>query len=359
VRRYAEALTQRGDHVDVIALSKSGGSEGPAVIRGVTAYTAPCQQNIERHEWTYAWRLLRFLLASSLLLTRLHYRVRYDVIHVTGVPDCFVFAAWFPKWTGAKLILDINDSVPGLPKRIETVSAAFVDHVIVPNPLGHESLNSRSASKCSVFLNQVDPENFHRRLRTRGDNTFLILSFVPSQCHEELEIAIKAWARLKDRLPNADLHIYGGTCGDGAEGRISALADEVGVVGSIKFFRMVSPDKVPDIIANADLGVVFKRADSFGNEAYRTQLIEFMSQGVPVVASRPKSDSFCVDDAVVRSFPSRDDRAMAEAMVEIAEDKALRDALIARGYEYVNRNSWDSRKRDYLELVDSLSVEQF
>jgi glycosyltransferase involved in cell wall biosynthesis len=87
--------------------------------------------------------------------------------------------------------------------------------------------------------------------------------------------------------------------------------------------------------------------------------MEFMTQGVPVLASRTKIDSFYFDDTVVRFFPSGDDRAMAAAMLELLENKALRDTLAKNGYEYVNRHGWDSRKKDYLELVDSLSVEPF
>jgi glycosyltransferase involved in cell wall biosynthesis len=109
------------------------------------------------------------------------------------------------------------------------------------------------------------------------------------------------------------------------------------------------------VIANADLGVVPKRADSFGDEAYSTKIMEFMSQGVPVVASRTKVDNFYFDDAAVRFFASGDDKSMAEAMLEVVEHKAVRDSLIANGYKYVDEHSWDTRRDDYLKLVDTLT----
>ena len=46
-------------------------------------------------------------------------------------------------------------------------------------------------------------------------------------------------------------------------------------------------------------------------------------------------------------------------MLDVIESKPLRDALVAKGYEYVDRHSWDRRKKDYLGLVDSLSTEEF
>jgi glycosyltransferase involved in cell wall biosynthesis len=87
--------------------------------------------------------------------------------------------------------------------------------------------------------------------------------------------------------------------------------------------------------------------------------MEFMSQGIPVVASRTTIDSFYFDENVVHLFASGDDEAMAEAMLEVIENKALREGLIARGYEFVESNSWDRRRQAYFQLVDSLSTEAF
>ena len=57
-------------------------------------------------------------------------------------------------------------------------------------------------------------------------------------------------------------------------------------------------------MSGADLGIVPKRANSFGNEAYSTKIMEFMSLGVPMVVSDTKSDRYYFDDSVVRFFES-------------------------------------------------------
>ena len=127
----------------------------------------------------------------------------------------------------------------------------------------------------------------------------------------------------------------------------------------MRFLGSVPLDRMPEIMANADVGVVPKRADGFGNEAFSTKIMEFMSQGVPVIASRTKIDTYYFDDSVVRFFPSGDVQGLADAMLELIRSKPLRDSLSARGREYVARQSWDARKRDYFDLVDSLTVEAF
>jgi glycosyltransferase involved in cell wall biosynthesis len=374
VRRYAEALAKRGDHVDVIALAGGTTPLGAGEISGVSVFRVQHRIRNERGKWTYAWRLLRFLFVSSVFLTRRHQRVRYDVIHVHNLPDFLVFAAWYPKLLGTKIILDIHDIVPelfankfdanpggvyiGFLKFIEKSAAAFADFVIVSNHLWYEKLISRSVpkEKCGVFLNHVDSALFYRRKRTRNDDKVIVLFPGSFQWHQGLDLAIEAFALVYQEVPNAEFHIYG--AGDEMSALV-ALAERLGLNEKVKFCGSVSLESIADVISNADVGVVPKRADSFGNEAYSTKIMEFMSQGVPVVLSRTKIDNFYFDDSVVRFFESGDVPALAAGMKEVIQNKVLRDALIAGGYRYVDLNSWDRRKAEYLELVDSLSTEVF
>ncbi len=376
VRRYAEALAKSGDQVDVVALSSGGNTLKTEIINGVSIYRIQHRERDEQGKWTYAWRVLRFLLASSVFLTRRHHEVRYDLIHVHNVPDFLVFAAWYPKQTDAKLILDIHDIVPELfaskfggarpryvrlLKRLESLSASFVDHVIVSNDLWYETLTSRSVpkEKASVFLNHVDPAIFYRRPRTRTDGKVVILFPGTFQWHQGLDIAIRALARLKNRVPGAELHLYGGGGGGNARTELAELANQLGLAERVKFFGPVALDIIPEVIANADLGVVPKRANSFGNEAYSTKIMEFMSQAVPVVLSRTKIDSMYFDNSVVRFFTSGDDEAMALAMLEVIENRSARESMVAKGLEYVERYSWERKKKDYLHLVTSLINQKF
>ena len=153
------------------------------------------------------------------MLTALHKRNRYDVIHIHNMPDFLVFAAWYPKLAGAKLILDIHDIVPELfaskfkttlsaayielLKTIERLSAGFVDHVIVSNHLWHRTVVARSVpqERCSVLINHVDTEMFCRHARTRQDEKFIVLFPGSLQWHQGLDIAISAFAAVKKRIP--------------------------------------------------------------------------------------------------------------------------------------------------------------
>ena len=114
IRRYAESLAARGDVVDIVALAGSSGMPQPYELKGVNVFGVQHRANDETGKWSYALQVLRFLYNSFVFVTRRHHKIRYDLIHVHNVPDFLVFAALYPKWTGAKIILDIHDMVPEL-----------------------------------------------------------------------------------------------------------------------------------------------------------------------------------------------------------------------------------------------------
>lgn len=370
VIRYAETLAQRGDDVEVAALRRGPELPREEVINGVKVFRIQDRfGKQEKSKLSYLWPLLRFLLASSWWITRGHWRQKYDLVHVHNIPDFLVFAAWYPKFAGAKVILDIHDLVPeffaakfdasqrsvlvwGL-RGMEKISAAFADHVIIANHLWLQKYTARSArkDKCSVFLNHVDMRIFQPKLRHPVNGKRIILFPGGLQWHQGLDVAIRAFAKLQRRLPQVEFHIYG-------EGNMKpslvSLSAELGLNGSVRFFDPLRLREIASVMANADLGVVPKRADSFGDEAYSTKIMEFMSLQVPVVVSSTKVDRYYFDESVVRFFESGNTDALSNAMFETLNDEPARHAMVARAFQYASHNSWENRRADYLELVDSL-----
>ncbi|PYT04993.1 MAG: hypothetical protein DMF60_13455 [Acidobacteria bacterium] len=317
----------------------------------------------------YLLPLGRFLFASSLWLSKNHLKKRYDFVHVHNVPDFLVFSAWLPKLTGAKVILDIHDILPEfyaskfhsgrgsfgvkLLRRTERASAQFADHVILGNHLWLHTYVERSApsKKCSVFINNVDARIFSPRARAPRNGKMTVLFPGGLQWHQGLDIAIRAFAKVSAHLPQAEFHIYG----DGnMKPELLVLTRDLGLGEKVRFFDPVPVREIAAVMAAADLGVVPKRADSFGNEAYSTKIMEFMSLGVPVVVSNTKIDRFYFDDSVVKFFESGNETALADAVLMMLKDQPARSRMVSKGFDYVTRNSWETRKRDYLKLVDDL-----
>jgi len=372
VIRYAEGLTGRGDWVEVLALRRSSQLPKHERVNGVLVHRI--QDRFGKDEgspWSYLWPILRFFLVSAKWLAINGRQQKFDLVHIHNIPDFLIFSALFAKLRGARLILDIHDIVPeffvskfGAPQQsllvrvlrwIEKVSAAMSDHVILANHLWLERYSARSApaQKCSVFINHVDQRIFQPGIRTPRFGGPLILFPGGLQWHQGVDIAIRAFALLKSKLPDARFHIYG----DGSsKGQLVALADELNLKESVKFFEPLSLREIAQVMANADLGVVPKRADSFGNEAYSTKIMEFMSVGVPVVVSGTRIDRHYFDESVVRFFESGNSEELAKAMHEVLTDFQLRESMIRNAEEYVERHSWARNKSEYLELVDTLTA---
>jgi len=286
------------------------------------------------------------------------------------MPDFLGFAAAYPRMFGAKVILDIPDIVPefyaskfGASKHsvtgailglAERWSARIADHVIISNHLWQDkySERTRTRGRCSVFINNVDTKVFAQQRRERTDGKRIVIFPGGLQWHQGLDIAIRAFSRVSRELPDTEFHIYG----DGnMKPSLVALTAELGLNERVRFFEPVSVKAVAKLMGNADLGVVPKRADSFGNEAYSTKIMEFMSVGVPTVISSTRIDRYYFDDSVVRFFESGNVEALATAMVEVLENAALRGSLVENALAYSQKHSWETRKHDYFAIVDKLT----
>jgi glycosyltransferase involved in cell wall biosynthesis len=169
--------------------------------------------------------------------------------------------------------------------------------------------------------------------------------------HQGVDLAIRALARIKDQAPQAELHIYGG--GNEAY-NLRKLVGELGLAARVRFNDGVSITEVASIIENADLGIVPKRTDGFGNEAFSTKVLEFMAMGVPVVVSDSAVDRYYFNDQVVTFFKGNDEVHLAECVLEMIQDTAKRQAQVKRADDFVRAFDWDLRKSEYLRLVDSL-----
>jgi glycosyltransferase involved in cell wall biosynthesis/peptidoglycan/xylan/chitin deacetylase (PgdA/CDA1 family) len=373
VTRYAEALAQRGDHVDVISLQRWQNNPEPAATENINIVRLQARlKKDESSPRAHLWPILRFFCVSLAWITRRHHRQPYDLFHIHNVPDFLVFTAAYPKLKGAKVILDIHDIVPEfyaskfggsknsltqrLLKLAERWSARFSDHVIMSNHLWLDTYTARTgvAGRCSVFINNVDTGIFRPRPRVRQDGKFVMIFPGGLQWHQGLDIALRAFQIVSRQSPEAEFHVYG----DGImKQSLLDLRRELGLEGSVRFFDPIPVRAIAGVMAEADLGVVPKRADSFGNEAYSTKIMEFMSLGVPVVISSTKIDRYYFNDSVVRFFESGNVEALAAALLEMIRHPEQRQQMARRASEYAAQNSWETRKADYLNLVDSVCGE--
>ena len=369
VMRYAEALTQEGGEVEAIVLGRAG-QVREEVIHGVRVVRVQTREKNERGKLTYFARILQFFFRSMWEITRRHLRRRYDVIHVHSVPDFEVYAALIPRLLGARVILDIHDIVPEFYaakfgashgslvfkalKLVERLSAAFADHVIAANDIWLDKIASRATrrEKCSSFINYPDLSVFREGLRTREHDSRFILCYPGTlNWHQGLDLAVEAFAVAHKEAPGMEFEIYGE---GGARPEIERLINELRLSGKVRIYSPRPLREITTVMANADLGVVPKRNDSFGGEAFSTKIMEFMALGVPVLVAETRIDRHYFNDMLVRFFKAEDVNSLADGMLEAYRDRERGRAMAANALAYVRANSWGVKKADYLAIVKGL-----
>jgi len=371
VMRYAETLAKRGDHVDVFALRlvEQAAEED---LHGVSVHRLQGRLLNEKGVFSYAWRLTQFFLRALYHVSLHDLRAKYDLIHVHSVPDFLVFSTLLPRLRGTPVILDIHDILPEFYASkfgsshtsrtfkvllgVERLSARFASHVIIANHIWKERLLSRSVTpdKCTVVLNSPDRSIFTRSAAPAKNGNRITLLYPGSlNWHQGLEIAIRAFAKICNKVPDADLVIYG----DGpSKNDLIQLAKDLGLGNRVQMPTAKPLREIAKAIESADIGIVPKRKDSFGNEAFSTKILEFMAMGVPVIVSDTKVDRYYFNDSVVRFFRGGDDEDLARCMLDLIGNKAERKQLADNASRFVERIDWNAKQGEYLDLVDSLAA---
>ncbi len=370
VMRYAEALVDRGDQVDVIALRQPG-AKRREILKGVRVFRVQERLVNEKGKFAYLFRILKFLVRSSWFLARMHSRRRYDLVHVHSVPDFLVFAAFLPKLSGAKVVLDIHDILPefyaskfsrgqkgvlfNLLVLVERISCRIADHVIIANHIWEQKLASRSVApaKLTTIINYPDTTIFYPRKRTSTGNGFKILYPGTVSWHQGLDIAVRALAKIRDQAPHAELHIYGSGTHWSA---VKNLADQLGLKNRVLMKPGLPLREIAEVVAQADLGIIPKRNDPFGGEAFSTKTLEFMASGVPIIVSRTKVDQYYFDETLVRFFEPEQVQNLSAVMLALIQDTKLRERLSKNGREFAEKNTWGEKRKEYFQLVNCLCV---
>lgn len=368
VRRYAETLARRGDTVDVVSLRQNGQSTKNQ-LNGVSVFRIQKRDVNERTNIDYLFRILMFLFNSFCFISLRHLKARYDIVHVHSVPDFEVFSAIVPKLMGAKIILDIHDLVPEFYaskfnsgrdnvltkwlKIIERICCTFSDHVIISNHIWEECLIARSVKKekCTVILNYPDQYLFHRTRPKKHNDKFIVMYPGTISLHQGIDVAIHAMNIVCKKNKNIEFHIYGK---GPYEIEMAQLIKDYNISDYIKWGGKITLDDVVEKMMDVDLGVVPKRNDNFGGEAFSTKTLEFMAMGVPMLIAATKIDRYYFNDSIVTFFEPEDENDLAEKILMLADNSSHIKNQVEHALEYIKLNNWDVKKEEYLGLLTKL-----
>src|SRR5260370_40413225 len=93
--------------------------------------------------------------------------------------------------------------------------------------------------------------------------------------------------------------------------------------------------EIARIMESADLGIVPKRKDNFGNEAFSTKILEFMAMSVPVIVSDTMIDQYYFNNSIVKFFRRGDYKVLDRCILEMMENSEARKLEIEKQNHFV------------------------
>lgn len=170
---------------------------------------------------------------------------------------------------------------------------------------------------------------------------------------QDLETCIRALAHL-DRT-DASLTIVGD--GD-VRPELERLAAELGVDDRVEFTGVVPREEIPDILADAAIGVAPLKDEPTLEYAVPTKVYEYMAASTPVVATGSGEIEEVITAANGGYVDENDPEAVAETFERLLNDGDLRAELGRNGHEHIttcyDRESIAQRLNESLRaLVDT------
>lgn len=377
VERQAQALIQNGYQVDVVCLLHSSDKLNEEVVDGVNVYRLPVRRNKQRGALGQLFEYLSFFFMALFKAAFLHQKRRYRTVQVHNLPDFLVFAAIWPKLTGARVLLDIHDIMPefyamrfklGMSSLLvrlvlleERLSCWFADNVIITTHRWRDTLISRGvrAEKISIVLNLADERLFKQGESPRrhpGQADFKIIYHGTITQRYGVDSAIKAVNLLKERIPGIQLVLVGG-----GEYRNDAekLVSQLGIQEKVVFIDTVVSSILPELLAKADIGVTAYRVDGFTEGCLPTKLLEYTALGIPTVAAKtPVIADYFTDDLIEYCQPGSVDD-LAEHIYYLYTHPDRFNEIAANTDKFNQKYNWKKQAAEYVRLIDALQNKSY
>lgn len=374
VERQAHALIRHGFEVDVLCLRRP--DEKPReTIDGVRIFRLPVRRHKEKGFGAdrQLFEYISFMIFALIYLIRMQFSRNYNVIQIHSPPDFLVFSGIVSKIFKKKIILDLHDLMPEFAAERfnwsrknfglsliywqEKLSCLFADHVITVTEKWRQTLIKRGqpAKKVSVVMNVPDHRIFNKNVSPNirnNDGKFLIIYHGAISFRCGLDIALKAVAAIKGSIPNIELLIRGG--GEYRKSLIQ-LAESLSLNHHVKFNNMFVPThELAKIIKSANIAIVPYRNDRFTNEVLPTKLLEYLSLGVPVIASRTETICDYFDDTMIEFFEPGSVDGLALSIEKLYRDPARLKELVKASDKFFKLFNWKRLGKEYAVMVENL-----
>ncbi len=189
-----------------------------------------------------------------------------------------------------------------------------------------------------IIYNAINPDLFRKTHLPSSEPILITVARLTPV--KGVDIVIRAFARLKQRLPEARLVIIG----DGpSRHELEKLSVEIGVHDSIKFSGALALEEVAQQLAAAHVFLLGSRTEGLPHV-----VLEALAAGIPVVATYVGGTPEVIKDGVNGLLVSPEDPlALAEAAERVIRNPILRQKFAQASISTLDRFSWPRLVDEY------------
>jgi glycosyltransferase involved in cell wall biosynthesis len=224
--------------------------------------------------------------------------------------------------------------------RVIALSEAGAEHIVEYLGVPRERIDVVPlAAGTSTRVTPTGGDELRARLRL-GEGP-VILTVSAKKVHKNLERLVRAMVAVVQRWPDVRLVMPGNPTAH--EDELRELASALGIAANVVF---------PPYVGAPDLEGLYAIAGCFVfasiNEGFGIPVLEAMGRGVPVACSAVSALPEVAGDAA-RYFDPTSVPAIAEALVDLLDDRDLAAGLVDRGRRREAQFTWEATARGTLE----------
>lgn len=345
VLQLAEVMREAGHFVSVLAPSSPHVKLPDYVVSGGKAVPIPYNGSVAR---------LRFGPATHRKVKKWLLLGEFDVLHLhePNAPSLSMLAlqaaegpivATFHTSTTKSLTLSVFQGIlrPYHEKIVGRIAVSDLARRWQMEALGSDAVEIPNGVDVASFANAPRLQGYPRP----GRSVLFLGRF--DEPRKGMSVLLGALPKLVQSFGDIEILIVG-------RGDEDALREEAGgLAGHLRFLGQVDDEAKAAAMRSADLYC----APNLGGESFGIVLVEAMAAGTPVVASDLDAFSRVLDGGHAgRLVPVGDAEALADALIEVLADDALRRQYVERGSERVARYDWSVVAGQIMRVYETVAA---
>ncbi len=132
------------------------------------------------------------------------------------------------------------------------------------------------------------------------------------------------------------------------------LAHNLGVENYVEYLEPVPFDKMRNMMEDADVGISAHQGGAFGDLYFSTKILEYLTQGLPVLSSRTETILRYIPEDTVFYFEPENAKDMAKQIIQIWSEPDLVRKKMENAKRLLHKYVWEKEKYKLINFYQEL-----